>query len=72
MHLAPILCRDAVLCTGSGTVMMAAARKLGFMHLSFNLTAGIRVDGPWHNQNANNYHSRLKDWMRKFKNVATR
>jgi transposase-like protein len=72
MHLAPILCRDAVLCSDSGTVMMAAARKLGVMHRAINLAAGVRVDGPWHIQNANNYHSRLKGWLRKFKGVATR
>ncbi len=72
MHLAPILCRDAVLCSDSGTVMMAAARKLGITHRAINLAAGVRVDGPWHIQNANSYHSRLKGWLRKFKGVATR
>jgi len=71
-HLAPILCRDAVLCTDSGTVMIAAARKLGITHRAINLAAGVRVDGPWHIQNANNYHGRLKGWLRKFKGVATR
>jgi hypothetical protein len=72
MHLAPILCRDAVLCSDSGTVMMAAARKLGITHRAINLAAGVRVDGPWHIQNANSHHSRLKGWLRKFKGVATR
>jgi len=41
-------------------------------HHPVNLSAGIRVDGPWHVQNVNAYHSRLKDWMRRFKGVATR
>jgi len=72
MHLAPILCRDAVLCSDSGTVMMAAAKKLGITHRAINLAARIRVDGPWHIQNANSYHRRLKGWLRKFKGVATR
>lgn len=71
-HLAPMLCRDAVLCSDSGTVMMAAARKLSIEHRAINLAAGVRVDGPWHIQNANSYHSRLKGWLRKFKGVATR
>lgn len=71
-HLALILCRDAVLCSDSGTVMIAAARKLGVEHRPINLAAGIRVDGPWHIQNANNYQGRLKGWLRKFKGVVTR
>jgi len=37
-----------------------------------NLSAGIRVDGAWHIQNVNAYHSRLKTWVRKFNGVATR
>lgn len=70
--LRPILASDAVLCTEGNSVMMAAGRKLGVEHHAVNVSAGIRVDGPWHVQNVNAYHSRLKDWMRKFRGVATK
>lgn len=70
--LAPHLSRDTVLCSDSSTVMVAAARKLAIEHHAVNLSAGLRVDGPRHIQNANNYHSRLKGWMRKLKGVASK
>ena len=38
---------------------------------SINFAAGIRVDGAWHVQNVNAYHSRLKSWIHKFRGVAT-
>jgi hypothetical protein len=38
-HLAAMLCRDAVLCSDSGTVMMAAAQKLGIEHRAINLAS---------------------------------
>lgn len=66
--LKPLLAPDSILCTdGSG-----AAKEIGIEHHALNLTAGIRVIGPWHVQNVNAYHSRLKDWMRRFRGVATR
>lgn len=39
---------------------------------SVNVSAGVRVDGPWHVQNVNAYVSRLRSWMRRFKGVATK
>jgi hypothetical protein len=45
---------------------------LGVEHHAVNLSAGVRVDGAWHVQNVNAYHSRLKTWVRKFNGVATR
>lgn len=41
---------------------------------SVNVSAGVRVDGPWHvqNVNVNAYVSRLRSWMRRFKGVATK
>lgn len=68
----PILAKDAVLCTESNSVMMAAARKLGVEHHPVNVSAGIRVDGAWHVQNVNSYHARFKNWLRHFKGVATK
>ena len=70
--LAPLLPKDTVLCTDSSNSLAAAARLLGVQHHSINVSAGIRVDGPWHVQNVNAYVSRLRGWMRRFKGVATK
>ncbi len=52
--------------------MAAAARKMGIAHRPVNLSAGVRVvAGVYHVQNVNAYDSRLKDWLRRFKGVAT-
>lgn len=70
--LAPLLPKDTVLCTDSSRSLAAAAHLLGVQHRSINVSAGIRVDGPWHVQNVNAYVSRLRGWMRRFKGVATK
>ena len=69
--LKPVLAKDAVLCTDGSPALAAAARNLGVEHHAVNLSAGIRVDGAWHVQNVNAYHSRLKGWISKFRGVAT-
>ena len=70
--LKPLLAQDAVLCTDGSGSLAAAARDIGIEHHALNFTAGVRVIGPWHIQNVNAYHARLKDWMRRFRGVATR
>lgn len=70
--LRPILPADTVLCTDGGTALAAAARHLDVEHHPINLSAGIRVKGAWHVQNVNAYGSRLKNWMIRFKGVATK
>jgi len=70
--LKPFLSKDAVLCTDGSLALAGAARRLGVEHHAVNLSAGIRVDGAWHVQNVNAYHSRLKGWLYKFRGVATR
>lgn len=69
--LAPRLHADAILCSDGSAAMAAAARQLGVHHEAMNLRVGERVRGPWHIQNANAYHGRLKGWMRRFNGVAT-
>lgn len=69
--LRPVLAKDAVLCTDGSLALAAAAREIGVEHHAVNLSAGIRVDGAWHVQNVNAYHSRLKNWIRSFRGVAT-
>lgn len=69
--LAPVLAPDAVLCTDCGGALGAAARHLGVEHHALNISKGPRVQGAWHIQNANAYHGRLKNWMQRFKGVAS-
>lgn len=70
--LKPFLMKDVVLCTDGSKALAGAARELGVEHHAVNLSAGVRVDGAWHVQNVNAYHSRLKAWVQKFRGVATR
>ncbi len=60
-----------LLCTDGSKAFAGAARELGVEHHAINLSAGIRVDGAWHVQNVNAYHSRLKAWVYGFRGVAT-
>jgi transposase-like protein len=69
--LAPVLAPDALLCTDGSSALAAAARQIGVEHHPLNMTSGARVQGPWHIQNVNAYHGRLKEWMRRFHGVAT-
>lgn len=69
--LAPVLAPDAVLCTDCSGSLGAAARHLGVEHHALNLSRGERVHGAWHIQNANAYHARLKNWIRRFNGVAS-
>lgn len=70
--LKPLVAKDAIICTEGDATMCATARKLGIEHHAVNVSAGMRVDGPWHVQNVNAYHSRLKTWMCHFKGVSTK
>ena len=51
--------------------MAAAAEELHVQHEAVNRSAGERVRGRWHIQNANACHGRLKAWLPRFKGVAT-
>jgi transposase-like protein len=69
--LGPCINSDAVLCTDGSAAIAAAAHELRLHHEPLNLSAGERVRGPWHIQNVNAYHSRLKSWIARFHGVAT-
>lgn len=69
--LKPRIHSDAILCTDGSSAMAAAAQDLGVQHEAVNLSAGQRMRGPWHIQNVNGYHGRLKGWIARFKGVAT-
>jgi len=74
-HIAPVLAQcvaaDAILCTDASPALAAAASTEGIAHEALNTARGERRRGPWHIQNVNAYHSRLKNWMVRFHGVAT-
>jgi transposase-like protein len=69
--LQPVLATDAVLCTDGFGALAAAARHLGIEHHAINASAGQHSIGPWHINNVNGHHSRLKGWLRRFNGVAS-
>lgn len=69
--LKPRIHSDAILCTDGSAAMAAAAQDMGLQHEPLNLSAGQRVRGPWHIQNVNAYHGGLKNWIARFRGVAT-
>jgi len=72
-HLKPVLAKDALLVSDGAKAYGALARTLKLGHVGLNISAGeIVKDGIYHIQNVNSYTSRLKDWMRRFKGVATK
>jgi transposase-like protein len=70
--LAPVVERDILLVTDGHPAYRAFAREAGIRHRALNLSAGVRVAGALHVQNVNAYHSRFKQWLRRFHGVATR
>jgi transposase-like protein len=69
--LQPVLTADAVLCTDGSGALAAAASVIGVEHHAINISAGQHAIGPWHINNVNGYHSRLKTWLRRFNGVAS-
>ena len=74
-HIAPALdhslAEEAILCSDSSAALVAAAKARGIAHHPLNSARGERRRGPWPIQNLNAYHSRYKNWMRRFYGVAT-
>lgn len=67
----PALADDAVLCTDGSGMLAKVASDLGIEHHAVNTSRGEHTRGAWHIQNVNAYHSRFKQWMRRFNGVAT-
>lgn len=63
---------DAVLCTDSARPYASFAKETGITHRRINLAAGRRVVQDVFHMHVNAYHSRLKDWMRRFRGVSTK
>ncbi|MDB5935236.1 MAG: transposase, partial [Massilia sp.] len=70
--LPPVVAADVMLVTDGHPAYPAFARKAGIHHRAVNLSAGVRVAGALHVQNVNAYHSRFKQWLRRFNGVASR
>jgi transposase-like protein len=70
--LQPVIGTDALLVTDGCTSYPAAAAALGVTHEGLNQSAGERVRGELHIQTVNNRHSRLKDFLRARRGIATK
>lgn len=64
--------RDAVLVTDGRQAYIGLAEACGVEHVRVVARAGERVVNGLHIQNVNAYASRLKDWLRPFRGVASK
>ena len=64
------LSRHATVCTDSDSAYVKYASRSPFRHI--RVPNGIKRLGIYHVQHVNGYHSRLKDFLRRFKGVATK
>ena len=68
--LRPVIKEDAVLCSDSASAYKTAGAALGI--LVRQIPRGCHKLGPYHIQNANGLHSRVKSKMRGFRGVASK
>ncbi len=75
-HLLPRLDRQVLLVSDPHGAYRSFARKHGIAHQAVNLRAGVRVRrgvaGAIHVQNVNAYHQRFRQWLSRFRGVASR
>ena len=65
--------KDSVLCTDGHKSYISLCLNNDLVHKQLNVSAGIKViDRVFHVQNVNAYHSRTKEWMKRFHGVATK
>ena len=67
----PVVAHDALLVSDGRAAYGQFADAAGLLHIALNTSKGARTYGSYHIQNVNAYISRLKDWLRRFKGVAT-
>jgi transposase-like protein len=70
-YLAPVVAKDAVLVSDGRPAYGAFAEDAGILHIPIITSRGEHVYEGFHIQNVNAYTSRLKDWLRAFKGVAS-
>ena len=68
----PVVAQDALLVSDGRAAYGQFADHAGLLHIALNASKGERTYGSYHIQNVNADISRLKDWLRRFKGVATR
>jgi transposase-like protein len=69
--LRPALDQDILLVSDSNAAYRYFAREAEISYESINVHAKQRVRGAIHVQNVNAYHSRCRQWLRRFHGVAT-
>jgi len=67
----PVVAQDALLVSDGRAAYGQSADHERLLHIALNANKGERTYGSYHIQNVNAYISRLKDWLRRFKGVAT-
>ena len=63
--------RQTPCCSYANPTYTASCEGEGFSHETVNLSQGQRVNGAYHVQIVNAYHSRFKQWLARFHGVAT-
>lgn len=71
-HLGPILHADVLLVTESREPYRQFAAGAGMLHCTADPTAHHPGGFQLHIENVTGYHSRLRNWLRHFRGVATR
>jgi len=62
--------KEAIICTDKGKAYVKYSRLSPYSHKL--MKNGIRKWGPYHVQNVNSYHSKLKSFLKRFKGVSTK
>lgn len=70
-HLLPVLDPDVLLVTDGHAAYKAFALATAMSHAAVSLRAGERTRGALHVQNVNAYHSRFRQWLSRFRGVAS-
>lgn len=68
----PVVNEDIVLVTDGHRAYPHCAAALGVRHEALNLSGGERVRDAFHIQTVNSRHSQLKDFLRRYRGVATK
>ena len=66
------MAHDALLVSDGRAAYATFAGHAGIKHIALNASRAERTYGSSHIQNVNAYISRLKEWLGRFKGVATR
>ena len=70
--LKPVLPADVLLISDGAVSYRRFAAQAGITHEALNVQAGDRARGAIHIQNVNSWHSRFKNWLVRFRGVASR